>query len=162
MTKELRRRSAIVSREAISELKELAEQNHGFLTPAAVVEAARAKDSALHSRFEWDDGAAADKYRLVQARIILAVAVEYIPADNNARVPTKVFVSLSTDRHRGDGGGYRTFVDVMNNESQRNQLLQDSLIAMENFREKYKQLSELRSVFSSIAKAKKKIGVKLK
>lgn len=161
MTKELKKSSPVVSREAILELKELAEQNHGLLTPSAVVEAARAKDSALHSRFEWDDGAAADKYRLIQARIMLSVAVEYIPTDNNARAPTKVFVSLSTDRYRRDGG-YRTFVDVMNNESQRNQLLQDSLIAMENFREKYKQLSELRSVFSSIAKAKKKINTKLK
>ena len=45
----------------------------------AVVKKARDKKSAMHDAFEWDDAAAADEYRLTQAREImrsLVVVVE--------------------------------------------------------------------------------------
>lgn len=52
---------------------------HGKLTPNLVVEAARSPAHPLHSRFEWDDTAAAEKYRLDQARgLIRTVRVRYI------------------------------------------------------------------------------------
>lgn len=52
---------------------------HGKLTPNLVVEAARNPTHPLHSRFEWDNTTAAEKYRLEQARgLIRLVRVRYI------------------------------------------------------------------------------------
>jgi hypothetical protein len=46
------------------------------LTPENVVDASRAKDAPLHNCFEWDNEAAAEKYRLKQAgTLIRAVKV---------------------------------------------------------------------------------------
>lgn len=60
------------SEEVLHELDRIAAENDGDLTPEQVVEAAREKDSPLHSRFEWDDSLAAVEYRKVQARQIIA------------------------------------------------------------------------------------------
>lgn len=50
----------------------------GALTPANLVDAARDADSPLHSRFEWDDSTAAEKFRRVQAaELIRSVKVSY-------------------------------------------------------------------------------------
>lgn len=58
-------------------LAKIAEENDGNLTPDAVLEDARSKKSPLHDQFEWNDGEAAHKYRLEQARtLIRSVRVE--------------------------------------------------------------------------------------
>lgn len=55
----------------------------GVLRPADVVDAARNPNSSMHSQFEWDDGEAAEAYRLQQARsLIRRVKVEVIRPDN--------------------------------------------------------------------------------
>ncbi len=127
--------------------------------PEAVVEAARNEDSPLHNRFEWDDGEAAERYRLWQARLLINVSVQYIDDGHNKQVPTKVFVSLSTDRPKG---GYRVFIDVMSDDDQRNQFLADSLQAMRHFEEKYKKLSELGEVFETMQRTALKLRQKLR
>lgn len=52
---------------------------HGQLTPALVVVAARAETHPLHSRFEWDDSVAGERYRQAQAsELIRAVRIAYV------------------------------------------------------------------------------------
>jgi len=52
-------------------------EREGRLSPNDVVDDARSPDSPLHDYFEWDDTAAAEKYRKVQARqLIRSVKVE--------------------------------------------------------------------------------------
>lgn len=51
----------------------------GDLTPRLVVDAARPEDSPLHSRFEWDDSIAGEKYRLSQAGELLRVVFKPDP-----------------------------------------------------------------------------------
>ncbi len=63
------------------ELEALAEANNGILRPEIVVEFARDAKTALHSRFEWDDTEAAKQYRLWQARQIIKVAINVLPAE---------------------------------------------------------------------------------
>ena len=68
-----------LTEEAIQEIKKL-EDRRGRLTPEQVVEAARDESSPLHECFEWDDGKAAHKYRVEQARDLLKrvkIEVEY-------------------------------------------------------------------------------------
>ena len=47
----------------------------GVLTAENVVNAARAKDNPLHKAFEWNDGKAAEQYRLQQANSLIRCVV---------------------------------------------------------------------------------------
>lgn len=141
----------------IDELKALAEKSDGLIRARDVVEAARPEDSPLHNKFEWDDSEAADKFRLFQARYLLSISIQYIQGDTKA-YPTKVFVSLSTDRNKRDGeAGYRTFVDVIADDDMKNQLLLDSLNQMRHFEERYKALKELEGLLSHMRNTRKKL-----
>lgn len=51
-------------------------EKYGELTPANVVDAARDEDHPLHSRFEWDDAVAGEKYRIAQAKQLIRVVRE--------------------------------------------------------------------------------------
>lgn len=54
----------------------------GVIHPADVVEAARDPGSAMHRQFEWNDGEAAEAYRLQQARaLIRRVKVNVVRSD---------------------------------------------------------------------------------
>jgi hypothetical protein len=145
--------------DVIAELEHLTRQNGGLLRPDAVVEAARAEDSPLHDKFEWDDGAAAEKYRLVQARYLINVIIKYVDVGNK-KLPTRVFVSLSTDRYKNESG-YRALVDVMSNADLKNQLLADAVSTMTHFQERYKSLQELNKVFSVMSHTVKKLSKKI-
>lgn len=149
-------RIAVVGPAIVAELKTLTEKNQGLLMPEDVVQAARRESSPLHSQFEWDDGEAAERYRIWQARRLISVSVERI-FSGTKQIQTKVFVSLSTDRKTG---GYRTFVDVVADDDQRSRMIQDSLDAMVHFQEKYKWLSELREIFKAMDKTAKKLARK--
>lgn len=53
---------------------------HGSLKPSGVLEEARPVEAVLHPVFEWDDAAAAEHYRLQQARqLIRSVVVQATP-----------------------------------------------------------------------------------
>lgn len=53
-------------------------RKRGELTPQSVVDEARPEGAPLHSRFEWNDEVAGEKYRIVQAQqLIRAVKIEY-------------------------------------------------------------------------------------
>jgi len=134
----------------IAELKRLADDNGGVLTASTIVVAARDEESILHSQFEWDDSAAAEQYRMWQARRLLNVVVEYIgPKDGQRR--TRVFVSLTPDR-TGKDGGYRQITAVLSDREHRQQLLDDALEEMERFQRKYEELQELVEVISAMRK----------
>lgn len=136
----------------VTELKKIAKANGGLLQPDAVVEAARPESSPLHSRFEWNDGKAAEEYRIWQARQLIRVTVEVMDRTGES---FDVFVSLSPDRQR-ESGGYRVLTDVLSDTDMRAQLLKDALAELELFREKYRQLTELVAVFSAIKKVRRR------
>jgi hypothetical protein len=135
------------SKEVLVELTRIASEHDGLLMPADIVKAARVKSSPLHSRFEWDDTAAAERYRLWQARQLIDVTVEYIGTGRDA-VMSRVFVSLTTDRSAG--GGYRAIHAVLANTEHRERLLEDAKIEMNRFRKKYSELKELADVFAAM------------
>lgn len=60
-----------VAKRVAEALASLASARDGRLTPGDVVEAARPAESPLHDQFEWDDTAAAERYRLEQARALI-------------------------------------------------------------------------------------------
>lgn len=66
---------------AIAQLNRMVKHNHGKITPKMVVDAARDDDSALHNYFEWDDGVAAENYRMMQARTLLRSAYHKVTTE---------------------------------------------------------------------------------
>lgn len=134
----------------LRELEFIKKQKRRDLRPEDVVEFAKEnKRSELHRHFEWDDGAAADKYRLDQARNIIRVHVTLVtPPGANRTVSVSAFVSLPDNR----GNGYESIVDVMNNEERSTVLLQDTIRRLMQIRE-ISLFPELDDVTKAINKA---------
>lgn len=118
----------------------------GRIDPEAIVNAARSKNSPLHDQFEWDDGAAAEQYRIWQARDLLRVCVTVLPGTSQE---IRAFVSLSSEK------GYRSTGQVLVNANHRSQLLSDALDDMRRFEAKYRHLSELADVIAAMNRAQK-------
>ena len=130
------------------ELDVICKANGGLLRPVDVVEFARDTDTELHSRFTWDDTAAAQSYRLWQAREVIRVGVVTVKAD----IPeTRAYVSLHDD-------GYRTIKSVLRNKERRAAMLEEAFAEFERFEARYRHLEELAKVFDAakVAKAKSK------
>ena len=80
-----------VKKAAIAEINRLAKKGKGRITPAELVAAARDESSPLHDYFEWDDGTAAEKYREMQARVMLrACSVKVVIENRRVSVPAYV------------------------------------------------------------------------
>lgn len=83
-------------------LADIAKRNNGRLEPSAVVDDARSEDSPLHELFEWDDSAAAERFREHQARnIIASVRVVIETQERNVRVPAYVHDPLLPNGEQG-------------------------------------------------------------
>jgi hypothetical protein len=141
------KRSEIIRRE----LDEIAQRNGGVLMPVAVVDAARPKSSPLHSRFEWDDTAAAQAHRLWQARQLISITLHVCERTQSEE---QVWVSLKPDRM--GKGGYRSLITVLSDDEMRGQLLEDALEDMQIFERKYRHLRELAGVFAEMRAVRRK------
>lgn len=121
-------------------------RKRGGLDPVFVVSwAGKHPNSALYSKFEWNDAKASHEYRLWQARqVITEVEVEY--PDGKVR---QVYVSPMPRRKRG---GYATLVDVLSDKQQRQQFIAQALAEYERVGEKYNDLTELASIREAVKK----------
>lgn len=71
---------------------------HGRLTPQIVLDVARAPEHPLHSRFEWDDAVAAEKWRREQAHdLIQSVKISYA-APNGTRSELRAFHAVRSEQ----------------------------------------------------------------
>lgn len=133
----------------MAELKKLG--RGGSLTAESVVDAARDKASPLHTCFTWDNGKAAQKWRLHEARNLIRVYSTREMAKDEPDTD-HVFVSLRADRSEG---GYRSLTRVLSDTELRQKLLADAFEDMRYFKTKYKRLSELNAVFSAMDAAER-------
>lgn len=125
-----------------AELKAL--ERRGHVDPKRVVDWARInRGSALHSCFEWDDSAAAERYRLWQARELI-VRVHVIYPDGK---PRQIYVSPIITRGRG---GYMRLADVLSDSGRRAEFLRQALEELERVCEKYNDLRELAGVRAAV------------
>jgi hypothetical protein len=129
------------------ELKRIAEKNAGRLFPRDVVEEARPATSPLHNSFEWDDGKAAEAWRIEQARHLIQVSVTVLPG---ASAPVRAFISLTTDRK--DAGGYLPVEAVVSSIDLREIMLKDAAAELQIFVAKFKGVQELVDVTESAKK----------
>lgn len=112
------------------------------ITPEKVLDIARDENTELHKCFEWDDGIAAEKYRLSQARQLITFLIIRDDEPNNE--PIRVF-QISSEKQT-----YQPITIFMENESEYKTLLKRAKTELVNIRNRYKQLSELEEVFTAI------------
>lgn len=126
------------------ELARIRVEAGGVLHAEQVIQAAADPTSPLHRFFTWDDTEAARRYRLVQARTLIRVAVVVEPTTLQK---IRAYVSLTPDRRHG--GGYRQTFEVLSEPVAREQALHDALVALANLRARYGHLRELAEVFAA-------------
>lgn len=139
---------------AADAIRDLAKK-HGSITAEIVLKDAQKKSSPLHSHFDWDDTAAARKYRLIQAgELIRKIKVEYSVSENRT-VRIRAFHNVS-DEDAGEestGKGYFVTLDTaLSVTSYRDQLLENCKRDMNAFRSKYAALNEVSEVLDAMAK----------
>lgn len=79
-------------------LADISRDNHAkVLTPEMLLDAARDEDHPLHASFEWDDGVAANKWRLEQAGRMIR-ASQYVlylkEKDKETPIPQRKWINL--------------------------------------------------------------------
>lgn len=112
-------------------------------TPAQILEKARDTSTELHKCFEWDDTAAAEKYRLQQARQIVCHLVIRETIQEN-KPPIRFL-------YKPDGAtGYQATRMIVQNQDSYQNLLKSAMRDLESLRKKYHSLTELESVFDAI------------
>lgn len=122
-------------------------------TPRDVLEAARPKSSPIHKYFDWDDKTAAEKYRLEQARRLVR-AITIVVEDVQTRAFTSP-IKVSVDNGKFTKGFFR--VDkAIGNPDIWDQVLTRALEELESFELKYRNLKELKPVFSALTQIKER------
>lgn len=117
-------------------LEQVASEHAGRLHPGDVVEAARSPRSALHPHFEWNDEAAAEAYRLDQARALIRLIRI---SDEALDEPPRAFLSVKDS----DGVSYRRFGDVRESVDLQLAVLKQARVDLAAFRRRYRDLVEI-------------------
>lgn len=120
--------------------------NDGPLSPERVLDYARPQDSALHGCFEWDDSAAAEGFRLVQAgALIRRIKIDVVVQSRNpTRVKLRAFVSQPS--LRGESGGSYVSIEKSDQEDFKKEIL----VQLRNIRSRYSHHKDFESVWVAI------------
>lgn len=140
-----------VSAQAAGEMIEKIEARDGVVTKEAFLEESRPEDSPTHGCFEWDDGIAAEKYRLWQSgSVIRDVCITVVSDDDKAPIKTPVFVN--TVKNCTAPAKFMSVEVALADETHRNTILENAFSELQEFRKKYGRLKELAEVFKVIDK----------
>ena len=128
------------------------------LTPANVVAVARPVESPLHGGFEWDDSAAAEAYRLDQARYILRSIVVVRDADN-PKSAIRAFVTVTGDETPADKPQtiYMSIEAALADPVKRDEIVSRARRELDEWRDRYKQIREFSDVFAAIDRVRDKV-----
>ncbi len=153
-----------VTAQTAGEELERIEQDEGYIIPEAVVERSRPEDAPLHNCFEWDDSAAAEEYRKVQAREIIRYIEVVREEDEEEDVERHVRAFWSTygfDEEETEEGAtaskhyaYRSINRVLDAKEHREYVLGKALRELLAFERKYRYLNEFAGVMGEIDKVK--------
>lgn len=121
-----------------------------IITAKELLDESRDPNAPLHSCFEWDDSIAAEKYRLEQARkLIASVEIRYVDDYQKQTTPVRCFVNVQSVAPKREGL-FAYIEAVLQNPDYRKQMLSNALIELRNFQKKYSDLKELSGVNKAI------------
>ena len=125
--------------EAAAELRRIYVANKRRLHPPDVIEEASDPDSPLHKYFTWDDSKAAQEYRLIQARKLIARVIVTMPATSGTGTQeVRAYHAI-----RSEHDGYRHTTDIMSSAELRESLLAQLTSDLERIREQYRMLQKV-------------------
>ena len=134
------------------ELEKLKKKN-GEVTAGDFVDAARSKESPLHSLLEWDDKKAAEGYRRQQAtQIICHLAIEMDDTEETATVRAFMNVADEADNPTRRTGSFIDTQTAFENKETRELILRCAIRELKEIRQKYAKLQELATIFEAIDK----------
>lgn len=118
----------------------------GRVHAADVVDDARPEDAPLHPCFEWDDSAAAEKFRVQQARAVLENLV-VVPIESPEAPATRAFFAIGAPNEPHD---FVPISAVMSDEALRRKALRSVLEELNRIKQKYSDLRELADVWKAL------------
>lgn len=140
--------SKVDANAAGAELEKI-ERENGEITSKAVVEVAKSEQNVLHKLFDWDNKIAGEKWRLTQARSIIAALV--VVPEKKGGYDKRAFVNIVNDpENPSHPPRFINYETAMNDEETRNILLANAMRELHVFKEKYKKLKELAKVIEAI------------
>ena len=140
------------------------------LKPSIVVEHASDPKSPLYPCFESDDSSAAHKWRVSQARrliaglafVIVEPSIQSAPFVADVKVDAPVIprpqIAFVHIKHETEGNCYVSSRDAMANPDLRKKVIRDALAALSGLQRRYSDLAELAEVFETIDRAKQKFA----
>lgn len=137
-------------------LKELEQENGGAISPALVLDDSRPSEAVLHPCFEWDDGKAAEKYRLGQSKELIGNLVTIRNYDNDkvrAQAPIEIRTFSNTARY-GEPGIYTSTEIALCQERARENILENAKRELEQMRRKYEGILDFDSLLREILEKK--------
>lgn len=133
-----------------SALTKIMDANGSELRPKDVVEAARDPKNPLHRHFEWDDSAAAEAYRLEQAREIVRI----VRVEQEDAPPVRAFLSVNDGKT-----SYRATAEVQSSVHLQDLVLKAALRELQAFQVRYAEISD---ICGDLQAAQEKISARLK
>lgn len=126
---------------------------------ADIVAAAQKKNSPLHDYFQWDDGAAGERWREHQARQMInhLIIVKENPDDGDVEIRAFFNVSKAEDEEDEAARRYVTIFSVLENEEYYQQVLKKALAELKTWQKKYQMIKELHVIFGLIEKTQKSL-----
>ena len=118
----------------------------GELTPQDVLDDARHDNSPLHSFFEWNDGEAAEAYRLQQARGLIRAVVAVYVSDDKPAVRTRAYVHVPEP----SAPHYREASHAMSQAKTRDMVLKRAWSELQAWKVRYRDLKEFSSFIDII------------
>ena len=120
------------------------------LTPENLLDVSRPENAPLHNEFEWNNEVASEKYRKIQARLLISNLS--IVIEENKQEPIRAYFSLQRG-FKKNAGLYESTITILSDEQKRAKLLETAKQELEAFKKKYQTLTELSAVFEAISLA---------
>jgi hypothetical protein len=135
-----------VKAEIVGKVIEKLHDKHQGVTPELLVEEAKKKRSPVHNLFEWDDTAAAEAYRVHQARLVLNHIEVVIERGEEVPLVIRAFHSVEYE----EGRCYTTIKAARANEDLWEQIKDEALRQIKNWQETYRHIQEFEAIHQAI------------
>lgn len=131
-------------------LMQLARSAGEPVPPQVVLDDARPEGSPLHPFFEWDDGEAAERWRLHQARQLVN-HLQIIVVGSNGEEETRAMHNLVIETDAGESvRGYVTAKTIEADAGMRAKVIENAMNHLQQWKARYGQYSELYGVVEAI------------
>ena len=129
-------------------------KKHGCIKPAYLVKASEPESAPLHDCFTWDNGEAAEQWRIEEARRIIRsvrVVVKPGPLADQSVIRAFVHVEASEKESRFDGDGYIETLQAHKSPIYRDQVLAAAKRELIEWKRRYEDYREFfGGVFAAI------------